>query len=90
MSYDTIELISLEEIKIAVNETKTSKRLIFHQDSDDPLKITAKWDLDLYTSEEKSEKDKRFEIIKPYISGSIKNVKNYIENLPTELLPKST
>lgn len=90
ITYDTMELITLEELKIAFNETNKSKKLLFRLDGEYPLKEPAKWDLDLYTPEQKLEMNNRFAVIEPYLLGYIKDLKSYIKTYPTEFLPKLT
>ncbi|PAD28715.1 DDE-type integrase/transposase/recombinase [Paenibacillus sp. 7523-1] len=90
LSYDTIEVIGLDEIKIAYNEKNKSRKLLFNIDEKDPYAEPAKWDLELYTLEQIHDMERRYAVIEPYISGLLKDVQTYLENYSNELLPKST
>ncbi|PQP83581.1 hypothetical protein C0Q44_02495 [Paenibacillus sp. PCH8] len=87
MTYDMTELVSFEQLSIAYHELDETKRLRFQSDGTDHLKEAARWDLELYTSEEKEEMSRKFAIIEPFLLGSIKDVKDYVTNYPQELLP---
>lgn len=80
LSYDTVEIYSLNELLEAWdNETLVVKRDFKVQEAE-----VAQHDIELLSDEEKRIIELRYQILQPILSGKVKPKKDYIDALPEE------
>jgi hypothetical protein len=86
ITYDTLELLSLDDLLRAYN----NKTLSFRKDEKDHSREAVKWDLGLYSPDQLKEMEDRYSVIKPYLAGDLDDLKSYLFSYPAAKRPRST